>query len=249
MTTQLTLYLLAVPAGKERAVYDVIVDNDLGVDYGMGRPPVGELLINSAYTDVEISAGTLDTWASALAETGATFLAWEEPDYEFLGDYFANTPELGLFAASCDANGSVVIEADELIKKVDEVDTIEELRAWVKDKTGARWQEALDELMKQPESSIKVPGITEHGDRETCEECHHTGFLLDQTYGCAEVPDGWTPVQRCDTCRFFDDDEDAAKAAAIAKGDVPVGYFSGGTDEDDGEILPGDWAIRWAEEG
>lgn len=80
-----------------------------------------------------------------------------------------------------------------------------------------------------------------------CSECGHTGYLIDQTYGAADIPDGWTPVQRCDTCQTFLDDEDAARAAGAARG-AAVEWFEPereplGDDYDDAG--PGDWAIEW----
>src|SRR5690606_38956102 len=49
---------------------------------------------------------------------------------------------------------------------------------------------------------------------ETCVECAGTGWLLDQAYGIASIPAGWTPVQACDQCgRYLD--ADAAYAAAV----------------------------------
>jgi hypothetical protein len=77
-------------------------------------------------------------------------------------------------------------------------------------------------------------------DNAPCTECG-TGYLLHQTYGFAEVPEGWTEVQRCDTCSVFDGDLNAARAAAEDKGDVAWGFFPAGDD------LPGEFAIRWVE--
>lgn len=71
---------------------------------------------------------------------------------------------------------------------------------------------------------------------ETCVECAGRGWLLDQAYGVAFIPPGWTPVQACDQCgRYLD--ADAAYAAADHHGTI-AGYFAA-RDE------PGDWAICW----
>ena len=72
--------------------------------------------------------------------------------------------------------------------------------------------------------------------------CGDTGFLLNQTYGEAEIPDGWTPVQACDECRRFASDEEAAHAASQAMA-AAVEWFPGTVDED-GEELHGEWAIE-----
>lgn len=50
---------------------------------------------------------------------------------------------------------------------------------------------------------------------ETC-MCGGLGYLLEQSYGYTDMqmPEGWIPVQACDECRMFADDEQAAEAAA-----------------------------------
>lgn len=76
----------------------------------------------------------------------------------------------------------------------------------------------------------------------SCEECTD-GYLLHQEYGFADIPAGWTPVQRHDNCNQFEGDDDAAAAAARDKGGVAYAFFFavafGGDD------LPGDYAIEW----
>lgn len=85
----------------------------------------------------------------------------------------------------------------------------------------------------------------------TEEEC--AGFLLEQSYGTAEIPEDWTPVQACDDCNKFETDEDAANAAAqaivlegLAPGGCEVKYFPGvpAEDAEDDYEPPGDWAVR-----
>lgn len=84
--------------------------------------------------------------------------------------------------------------------------------------------------------------------RTTCTVCAKTGYLLDQTYGHADIPTGWTPVQRCDTCDTFAGDYEAALSAA-ADHDTIEGWFDpvyDATHEVTTEgTLPGDHAIRW----
>lgn len=70
---------------------------------------------------------------------------------------------------------------------------------------------------------------------ERCIECAD-GVLLNQEYGFADIPEGWTPVQRCDTCRQYDSDELAARAAA-GTWNAKYAFFPANDDE------PGDWAI------
>lgn len=70
-----------------------------------------------------------------------------------------------------------------------------------------------------------------------------TGYLLHQEYGFADIPDGWTPVQRDDEDGRFEGDGDAAEAAARDKGGVAVAFFR--ADPTGEEDPPGDYAIEW----
>lgn len=94
-------------------------------------------------------------------------------------------------------------------------------------------------------------GLVDHD----CGACEDTGFLLNQEYGTADIPEGWTPVQACDACNRFETDEDAAIQAARDKNVgstqyVSFSYFKAKPDPDDeGEDRPGDWAIHWKDGG
>lgn len=90
--------------------------------------------------------------------------------------------------------------------------------------------------------------VIEIVETETC-ECADTGYLLNQTYGCAEIPMGWTPVQACDVCRRFTEDEDAARAAAETAGPTIIAAYFRGVPTLEDFPPPGDWAINWTEEG
>jgi hypothetical protein len=71
----------------------------------------------------------------------------------------------------------------------------------------------------------------------SCATCGGTGYLLDQTYGLADIPAGWIPVQRCDACERLDSDEQAATVAAETVRAHGLELFVG----DDEDL--GDWAI------
>lgn len=85
---------------------------------------------------------------------------------------------------------------------------------------------------------------TKPAESEPC-ECA-SGYLLNQEYGFADIPVGWTPVQRHDICDRFEGDGDAAEAAARDKGGVAVAFFM--AEPYRGEDLPGDYAIEWTED-
>lgn len=81
------------------------------------------------------------------------------------------------------------------------------------------------------------------------------GVLVDQTYGAADIPEGWVPVQVDDTwaltsAAFQVDDEWAAKVLAELWG-TEAQYFPGtmspeGYEYELGSVEhePGDWAVR-----
>lgn len=79
---------------------------------------------------------------------------------------------------------------------------------------------------------------------DKCEECsdNGSGYLLDQTYGEADVPEGWTPVQACDVCQRFTTDEAAARYAARRLGG-PIDWYPPAEPDDGDEPGHGDWAI------
>lgn len=90
---------------------------------------------------------------------------------------------------------------------------------------------------------------------EHCSVCNNVGYLLGQTYGTAEIPEGWTPVQACDTCMAFSTDGLAAWSAKLALQAAGVAYFPSAIDDDvvvafggmvgEGSEGQGEWAILW----
>lgn len=70
-------------------------------------------------------------------------------------------------------------------------------------------------------------------------------YLVDWTYGYADIPDGAVPVQRCDDCRVFDGDEAAATAAMDDLGGTAVGFTFGSPPwvTDPSEYEPGDYWV------
>lgn len=55
-----------------------------------------------------------DAVADRLIALGVSFVAWEDPKYEWLGSLVAFTPSLGRFDAACDSDGNVVLRAEEV---------------------------------------------------------------------------------------------------------------------------------------
>jgi hypothetical protein len=74
-------------------------------------------------------------------------------------------------------------------------------------------------------------------DDEPCPTCGGTGYLANQTYGFAVIPNGWIPVQACDNCSVFPDDEAAARQAGRDNGSNSCQWCPADDDE------PGDYAV------
>lgn len=121
--------------------------------------------------------------------------------------------------------------------------------------------EVIEELDEEARDALRYLIVTMGegylGENEitlepTCIECGGTGYLLDQEYGTADIPKGWTPVQRCDACDQHANDWVAAERAARDKGNgVIAKYFEAAPSEDgeNGDEAPGDYAIDWVRKG
>ena len=101
-----------------------------------------ELDFDVAYGGVEIPVGTASDVASSLREAvpGSSFWVQEDPAYEFMGEVWMYTPELGMYGGVCDSNGHVVLRAttvENLLGRADIEDALFTL-------TGKAWREALN---------------------------------------------------------------------------------------------------------
>lgn len=99
--------------------------------------------------------------------------------------------------------------------------------------------------MTVPDPSWKgQPDPTEREDTP-CVQCGGKGYLEDQTYGEAEIPWDYVPIQRCDTCQVIDGDESAAHA--YARDQIRM-YQADGTPTGGALVMyfgeeHGDWAV------
>lgn len=110
--------------------------------------PAPDLVLGERYGDDECPLDMADTLADAIREAapGATFEAWADPKYEYPGDLRIVTPDLGLFGASCDADGGAYLSAHELVALIDNAQTLDGLREEIATRTGAPWHRRIDEL-------------------------------------------------------------------------------------------------------
>lgn len=124
--TNLQAYVYDCPEDQRTAAHDVLAgDYGLGLDWDARKPGSGagdELNMTEAYTDDQMRVGSAREVAEALREAapGASFVLWEDPAYEWLGDVFAYTPKLGMFSAPCDANAVPMFTGEQMRKLVSE---------------------------------------------------------------------------------------------------------------------------------
>ncbi|KJR10243.1 hypothetical protein UG54_01295 [Gordonia sihwensis] len=101
------------PDDQARAILEIIDAHDLSVDID-DRPNV--LRIGEIYRIDEIPCKTSEEIANELQEVApdASWECWEDPKYEWLGDLYRFTPELGLFTVECGGEGEPLFTAFEV---------------------------------------------------------------------------------------------------------------------------------------
>lgn len=110
--THLQLQILHCPPDQLRKVHAVIEYSicDLADDE--------DVELGETYEVEETVCGTADEIAAKLQQDApdAAWLCWEDPKYEWLGKLHRYTPELGLWSRECDANGTPLFVAEEVLQ-------------------------------------------------------------------------------------------------------------------------------------
>jgi len=108
--TQLQLFIHDCPDDQAPALFDVLADWGLRVDWDGRLAAPGELHIGTPYTERLAALDAADELAAELidAAPGVKFTLWTDPAYEWLGTLVRYTPELGRHDAECDAEGQGV---------------------------------------------------------------------------------------------------------------------------------------------
>jgi len=104
--------------------------------------PVGIVNLDRGYSNWDISLGSADHYASWLVDAapGCSFVIWEDPKYEYLGSLFAYTPELGMFSAECDADGTPVTDGSAILQWVEEAEKAgEDVATRIRREMGVPW--------------------------------------------------------------------------------------------------------------
>lgn len=99
---------------------------------------VDTLVLGAVYGSPECPLDMHDTIANAIREAapGSTFATWVDPKYEWSGELVMYAPDLGVFGASCDANGNATVTSDEVRRMMAESLAPDERRY------GGRWPDA-----------------------------------------------------------------------------------------------------------
>jgi hypothetical protein len=122
--TSYTLKIYECPREAAAEVVEVIVDGDYPFDNidWCEAIPTDRVLLGDPYTAQENSVGATADIASALTELGVTFELFEDPKYDWDGDYTAHVPGLGTANLGCDGSGNVHVDVaaiDAAIEKVE----------------------------------------------------------------------------------------------------------------------------------
>lgn len=156
---QITIYECA--PDKVADVLGILDDYGLGTDWvtDHASSPHTELVLGQQYNTHEVTCGSAGEIAGSLNTVGATYECWEDPAYEWLGEYHAYIPGLGHFSGECDANGTVQVISSTLIRLANEARSLEELRLQIAAVTGVAWEEALVPLRALEPRTVRI--ITE----------------------------------------------------------------------------------------
>lgn len=104
--TALQVIIYDCPTHRVGAVLDILENHGLDDSWGMSR--IGNrLTLCTTYGDTESYGDESERVAAELEQQApeVTFLTWTDPKYEWLGSLVAYAPDLGQFAADCDAEG------------------------------------------------------------------------------------------------------------------------------------------------
>lgn len=109
------------------------------------------LAIGDAYYGNEVSGDFSEEVAAALIEAapGATFAAWTDPAYDWLGLLVAYAPGLGEYRHDCNANGSAMFSAEEVAAMIAASTAAlgidhDDIGADVRARTGGAWDDAIE---------------------------------------------------------------------------------------------------------
>lgn len=106
--TPMQVIIYDCPPHRVNAVLDILDDHGLDENWSSrGYAENKRLSLGTTYGESEARGDESEEVAARLIEAApeATFVAWTDPKYEWLGSLVAYAPDLGEFASDCDAEG------------------------------------------------------------------------------------------------------------------------------------------------
>lgn len=140
------LQIADCPADQASAILEIIDAHGLSV--GIDDAP-NILRLGERYACDETLCGTAEEVAAELQSVApdASWECWEDPKYEWLGDLYRFTPDLGVFTAACDGEGQprfTPLNVRQFMKKAAAIDETELRRS-----LGETHKDALAEKIKK----------------------------------------------------------------------------------------------------
>lgn len=157
--TALQVVLYDCPLERVDEVLDLL--QEFGLESDDGEPSAEtephSVVLGARYSNLEISCGSADEMAARLPGD-VIWSLWEDPRYEWLGSLHYNHPDLGEFAAECDAAGRALFTAWEVVQilKISHGD-----RATVDRLVGGVWEDAFAEL-RDRNGGVAIPRQQPH---------------------------------------------------------------------------------------
>lgn len=114
--TNFQIHVYACPHEQQPAVLALLEEHDLCIGCDSARPPRAPLSLTSQYGANGFTVGDGAGIARRLREAapGCSFMAWEDPAYEYPGSVEAYAPALGAYSGSCDGAGLTVLTFSEI---------------------------------------------------------------------------------------------------------------------------------------
>lgn len=147
--TSWQMRIVACPDKTELARLRDILDEYV---YGLSDP----LTVPAELSEDEVVCGTVGELTQPIVEAapGATWIMWEDPKYEWLGDVAVYTPELGLYTQACDSDGNPVFTDLEIESVLNSVPVEKASFAAMQDAfhkaTGKAWFAAIEAIEQAP---------------------------------------------------------------------------------------------------
>lgn len=144
------VYVLECPPERVRVVLELLTEYGGGpAPHTAGLPqgfdPESMLLLGAEYLSIEEPLGAADLFAETMAAAApdVTYVAWQDPKYEHLGELHAHVPGVGTIRGDCDPSGNLMWNAPTLLELLGEARV---LTSEVEERMGLHVMGRIDEL-------------------------------------------------------------------------------------------------------